>query len=138
MRDELTFMLNEKRVKHMVKLASYENKKGAEELKISSFFRKDYVSLNVLISLIWVIFGYLSLAVLVCLALSEKIVENMNSMMAYILVASLVVGFFLCLIFYGVGAVRFYRKKHQSAKNGTKRYKRDLEILEKMYEREEA
>ena len=54
MRDEVTIMLNEKRVKHMVKLASYEEKGGTEEIKISSYFRKDYVSFNVLVSLLWV------------------------------------------------------------------------------------
>ena len=131
-------MLNEKRVKHMVKLATYENKKGAEELKISSFFRKDYVSYNVLISLLWVALGYLSLVGLVCFAFSEKIVEKMSSLGAFILVVAIVLGFILTLVFYGIGSVRFYRKKHQTAKSGTKRYARDLEILEKMYEREEA
>ena len=39
-------MLNERRVKHMVKLASYESKRGKEDMKINSYFKKDYVSFN--------------------------------------------------------------------------------------------
>lgn len=131
-------MLNEKRVKHMVKLASYENKRGREEIKISSFFRKDYVSFNVLISLLWVTLGYLSLVGLVCLTFLKKIVENITFWGVAVLVAAIIVGYLLSLALYGVGAVRFYKKKHQMAKSGIKKYIRDLEILEKMYEREEA
>ena len=131
-------MLNEKRVKHMVKLASYENKRGAEEIKISSFFKKDYVSFSVLISLLWVTLGYLSLIGLVCLTFLEKIVENITFWGVAALVAAIIVGYLLSLALYGVGAVRLYKKKHQMAKSGIKRYVRDLEILEKMYEREEA
>ena len=45
-------MLNEERVKHMVKLALFETKNGNEELKASSYYKKDYVSFHVLWSLI--------------------------------------------------------------------------------------
>ena len=41
---EVMLMLNERRVKHMVKLAMYENKEGREELKTSKFYKKDYIS----------------------------------------------------------------------------------------------
>lgn len=131
-------MLNEKRVKHMVKLASYENKRGTEEMKISSFFRKDYVSYNVLVSLLWVTLGYLLLIGLLGLAFLKKIVENMSFAGMVALIVTIVLGYLLCLASYGVGAVRLYKKKHQIAKTGVKKYIRDLEILEKMYEREEA
>ena len=71
-------MLNEKRVKHMVKLASYEGKDGAEEIKIYSYFRKDYVGYNVLISLLWITLGYLALIGMIGLALVERILENLS------------------------------------------------------------
>lgn len=131
-------MLNEKRVKHMVKLASYEEKNGAEEIKISSFFKKDYVSYNVLITLLWITLGYLSFAGLLFLALMQKMVENLAFSSIVTLVVAVVAGYIFILIVYGIGAARFYKKKHQAARNGAKRYLRDLEILERMYEREEA
>ena len=37
-------MLNEERVKLMVQLASYEQKEGKEDFKVSSYYKKDYVS----------------------------------------------------------------------------------------------
>ena len=36
-------MLNEKRVKHMIKIASYEQKTGEEDQKINTYFKNDYV-----------------------------------------------------------------------------------------------
>lgn len=131
-------MLNERRVKHMVKLASYESKKGSEEIKISSFFKKDYVNFSVVISLLWVTLGYFSLAGLICLALMERIVENVTFWSAVTVIAVLVLGYLLSLLFYGKAAARSYKKKYQAAKTGVRRYVRDLDILEKMYESEEA
>lgn len=131
-------MLNEKRVEHMVKLASYEAKKGAEEIKINSFFRKDYVSYNVLITLIWITLGYLSFAGLLCLGFLKEILANLSFSNIVILVVAIVAGYIFTVILYSIGAVRFYKKKHQVAKNGVKKHVRDLEILERMYEREEA
>lgn len=131
-------MLNEKRVKHMVKLASYEGKDGADEIKIYSYFRKDYVGYNVLISLLWVTLGYLSLVGMICLAFIEKILEKLSFSNAVMLIVAIAVGYVLALLLYGVGVTRLYIKKHQNAKNHVKKYLRDLEILERMYEREEA
>lgn len=131
-------MLNEKRVKHMIKLASYEEKGGTEEMKISSYFRKDYVSFNVLVSLLWVTLGYVSLVALVCFSIMQNLVENMSFGNMILLITTIVAVYVLLLLVYGVGAVRFYKKKHQTAKHGVKKYIRDLEVLEKMYEREDA
>ena len=131
-------MLNEKRVKHMVKLASYEAKDGAEELKINSFFRKDYVSYNVLVTLLWITLGYLSVAGLLCLSFLKKILENLSFSNIVLLVTAIVAGYILTLVVYGIGTARFYKKKYQMAKEGVKKYGKDLETLERIYEREEA
>lgn len=131
-------MLNEKRVKHMVKLASYEAKNGAEEIKVNSFFQKDYVSYNVLITLLWITLGYLSFAGLLCLGFLKEILANLSFSNIVILIVAIVAGYIFTLILYCVGAVRFYKKKHHAARNGVKKHVRDLEILERMYEREEA
>ena len=39
-------MLNEERVKLMVQLASYEQKEGKEDFKVSSYYKKDYCELS--------------------------------------------------------------------------------------------
>ena len=39
-------MLNEKRVKHMVRLASYESKYGTEDIKVSTYFKNVKLNLS--------------------------------------------------------------------------------------------
>ena len=39
-------MLDERKVKLMIKLALYEETHGKEDFKISSYYRKDYASLH--------------------------------------------------------------------------------------------
>ena len=51
-------MLNEERVKLMVQLASYEQKEGKEDFKVSSYYKKDYVSFHRLATMIWTTIGY--------------------------------------------------------------------------------
>lgn len=42
-------MLNEERVKMMIKLASYEEGQGKEDFKVNSYYRKDYVSFRTIV-----------------------------------------------------------------------------------------
>ena len=131
-------MLNEKRVKHMIKLASYDDKTGTEDLKINSYFKKTYVRFNVLISLLWVSLGYIALAGIVFVTCMEAVLENLTLSTVIILGGSFVIGYFVMLIIYGCFAGYFYKKKYARARQNVKKYTRDLQILEKMYEREEA
>ena len=50
-------MLNEERVKMMIKLASYEEGQGKEDFKVNSYYRKDYVSFRTIVTLIWTTIG---------------------------------------------------------------------------------
>ena len=68
----------------------------------------------------------------------KEILANLSFSNIVILVVAIVAGYIFTVILYSIGAVRFYKKKHQVAKNGVKKHVRDLEILERMYEREEA
>ena len=42
----------------MTKAAVYEKEHAEEDVKISSYYKKDYASLNTWITLIWVTVGY--------------------------------------------------------------------------------
>lgn len=136
--NEVAFMLNEKRVKHMIRLASYDEKSATEDLKINSYFKKTYVRFNVLISLLWVSLGYIALAGIAFITCMETILENPTLSMLIMLGGSFVIGYFIILIIFGCIAGSFYKKKYATAKQNVKKYTRDLQILEKMYESEEA
>ena len=49
-------MLDKKRIRLMTRTAIYEKNHAEEDIKISTYYKKDYASLNTWITLIWVSF----------------------------------------------------------------------------------
>ena len=50
-------MLDKKRIRLMAKMSAYEKKHAKEDLRISSYYKKDYASLNTLITVLWITVG---------------------------------------------------------------------------------
>lgn len=130
-------MLNERRVKHMVKLAMYENKEGREELKTSKFYKKDYISYNMLWSVIWMTVAYIMVLLLVMIANLEMILEMLSLKLIIQMVCWCAGLYVALLVIYILLSRRFYRKKHARAYHRVKHFKEGLEILEEMYEEEQ-
>ncbi len=130
-------MLNEKRVKHMVKLAMYENKDGVEELKTSRFYKKDYISFNMLWSIIWMTIAYLIVLLLVVIAKMEVLLDSLSLQTAIQMVCYCAASYVVLLLIYIPLSRRFYRKKHARAYHHVKHFKEGLEILQDMYEEEQ-
>ena len=129
-------MIDEKRIKHMIRLASYEKNGGAEDLKIESFYRKDYVSLNVWISAIWVTIGYMAIATLVFMSKLEEMLETINLPNVITWLGMAAIGYLIVLILYLCFARYFYKKKYNNAKQQAKKYAKGLYTLERMYNKE--
>lgn len=130
-------MLNEKRVKHMVKLAMYENKEGKEELKTSRFYKKDYISYNMLWSVIWMTVAYIMVLLLVLIAKMDILLDMLSLKFAIQMICWCAGIYVVLLLIYIPFSRRFYRKKHAQAYHRVKHFKEGLEILEEMYEEEQ-
>lgn len=129
-------MLDKKRIRLMARTAIYEKEHAEEDIKISTYYKKDYASLNTWITLIWITVGYGLAAGVFLLCTADSIMEGLT-IVKLILLAAIALGFYLVLlIVYGIGAGNFYRKKHGRAKHRVKRYYRELSRLEKMYKKE--
>ena len=72
-------MLDEQKIKLMTKLAFYEKREGKEDFKISEYYRKDYVSLHVICSILWVTIGYVCLGALLVLAGLDSLMSKMSA-----------------------------------------------------------
>ena len=129
-------MLNEKRVKHMVKLAMYEHKEGTQEIKTSSFYKKDYISFNMLWSVIWATIAYIILVAMIFVAKMEIILNELSLDYLIKVGVSVLIGYVIVLILYIPLSRRFYKKKHARAYYKTKHFKEGLNILEEMYQEE--
>lgn len=129
-------MLDQNRLRLMTKMAAYESTKGQEDLKISTYYKKDYVSLNVLITVLWVTIGYAMLVALAAFGNMEWIMENL-SFDKLIIMAGAVIGAYLVLVVVCcILAGSFYHRKHSRAKHRVKQYYRDLSRLGKLYMKE--
>lgn len=129
-------MISEERVRIMTKMSLYESKLGEQDLKISNYYKKDYVSLHTLITVLWVTVGYALMAVLVVLSNFDALMADLTMMKMILLVIGAFGGYLVVVIAYIIGANMFYKKKHNGAKRRVKQYYRDLTRLRKIYNKE--
>ncbi len=129
-------MLDKKRIRLMAKMSAYEKKSAKEDLKISSYYKKDYASLNTLITVLWITVGYVILAGLYVLCNLNTLLENLT-ITKLLLMAAIAIGIYLILVIvYCVFSGNFYKGKYNKAKQRVKKYYRDLARLGKMEKKE--
>lgn len=129
-------MLNEDRVRLMTQMAANEGELEEEDLKISSYYRKDYSSLHTLITVLWLTVGYGIIVGLVALGNMDAIMKNLTINKTITLCVGVVVVYVLLVIIYAIAANQFYKAKHNKAKQRVKKYYRDLSRLGKLYMKE--
>lgn len=129
-------MLDKNRIRLMARMAEYEKNLASEDLKISSYFKKDYTSFNTLITAIWITIGYGILFGLVVLCNGDALMNNLTVTKLVMLVAVTIGGYIILLVTYCVWAAGFYKSKHNKAKQRMKEYYRELNFLGKMYMKE--
>ena len=129
-------MLDVKRIRLMARMAQYEKNDIRNDMKISTYYKKDYVSLNTLITVLWMTVGYGILAALFAVCYMDEILENLTISKITFLGGAAVAGYVAMLIVYVIGAGIFYRGRHNRAKQRVKNYYRDLSRLGKMEEKE--
>lgn len=130
-------MVNEKRVKHMVKLAFYEAKGGSEEIKISAYHKQDYIKKHTLSSVLWMTVAYFLIIVFFLTGILNLALVNMTQMQLWMIVGFSMLGYVALLIIYITKAKDFYKRKHARAYRHVKRFEEDLMELERMYDRED-
>ncbi len=129
-------MINEKKVKLMTRMASYEQNKGKEDFKINNYYRKDYVSIHRLYTFFWTTIGYVCALALVFLAGLEQWMDQMSVELIITVGGVVVVGYVALMVFNMIVTNRVYNKKHQDARIRVKKFNHDLIRLLKMYEKE--
>lgn len=129
-------MLNEDRVRLMTQMAAQEATLEEEDLRISSYYRKDYTSLHTLITVLWLTVGYAIMVGLVALGNMDAIMKNLTLNKTITLCGGVVVVYLVLVIIYAIVASSFYKKKHNKAKQRVKKYYRDLSRLGKLYMKE--
>lgn len=129
-------MLDKNRVRLMTKMAAYEKSLAVEDFKISSYYKKDYASMNTLITAIWVTIGYALIVGLAGVCNLDALLKDLTVTKLFIMGGAVVGAYLVILIIYCVCAGSFYKTRHNKAKQRMKKYYRDLSRLGKLYMKE--
>lgn len=133
------FMLNEEKVKCMTKAAAYENGPEKKNIKIESYYRGDYLGLQLIKSAIAYTAAFCILIALFMMRQSENIFLKLTKG-SYLeeTLKILIAVFFLGLILYECAVYGYYSVKYKRAKQSVKGFHGCLKNIHKFYEAEEA
>jgi predicted membrane channel-forming protein YqfA (hemolysin III family) len=129
-------MLDKNKIKGMVKLSFYEQGKGKEYLKISGYFKNDYVSFNTLLTGLWVTIGFFIIIGVYALVEIDNILAELSLDYMVELAREFVIAYLIVLVIFCVISSIVHRQKHKNAKRHVKNYYRDLGHLEKITKKE--
>jgi len=129
-------MLDKRKVELMTQLAFYEQTEGKEDFKISEYYRKDYISLHMICSVLWVTIGYVCVVGLFVLVKMEDILNNVSNSLILMLAGAVILGYIALVIVYLIITNHIYDTKHKAARQRVKKYNHNLTHLLRMYEKE--
>lgn len=130
-------MINEEKVILMTKASLYESKESRKKLKITKYFRHDYISVQMLGGWFFATISFLLCAGLWVVCNMEYLLDNIHKMdlkslgMTFLLIYAAVVAVYVCIL-YGVCSYRYY-----IAKKSVGRYANTLQKISDIYVREE-
>lgn len=129
-------MLSNEKIKWMTRAALYEKKEGKGSIRINRFGRSDYISWNMIKSVVGVTVGYALVILMYLLGISESMLDKMTlpyvidragKFLFVYLVLLVVTGFVSFLIYYG---------RYQQAQKKTKMYMQYLKKIGHIYQKE--
>jgi hypothetical protein len=126
-------MLNNNKIRLMTKLALYENKEGKEDIRLSKYYKTDYVRYQAIKSIISATFGYALILALIFLYKSEYIIKNAVGL-DYKIIGTYVLAFYIIVVaIYGLGSIVGYSIKYDISRKKLGRYFKLLKRLNKIY-----
>jgi hypothetical protein len=129
-------MLNNDKIRLMTKLAVYENKEGKEDIRLSKYYKTDYVRYQAIKSIISATFGYLLILVLIIAYKSEYLIKYAITL-DYKTLGIYILGIYIIIIaVYGLASIVGYSIKYDLSRKKLSRYFKLLKRLSKIYNEE--
>ena len=129
-------MLNEERIKLMTKMASYEANEGKRNVSIGSYFRGDYISLQVIKSII-----NATIAFAICFALFvfsdfEVFMADVYKMDLLSFGKTVLTVYVIFTAGYALISYLIYTHRYSKARKSLKMYYNNLKKLAYLYDKE--
>ena len=131
-------MINIRKTRLMTKLALYETGEGREDIRLSKYYKTDYVRLQILKTLLAVTIGYILILLMVGLYKSEYLIAEAVNLDYRAIGITVLVIYIILLTIYIVGTIIGYSIKYDLSRGKLTRYFRLLNIMKKIYREEEG
>lgn len=129
-------MLNEERIKLMTKMASYEANEGKRNASIGSYFRGDYISLQVIKSIISATIAFLIVFGLFIFYDFEMFMQDIYKMDLLQFGKSVIIAYLCLVIGYSIISYIVCTYRYGKARKSLKIYYNNLKKLAYLYDRE--
>ncbi|MBQ2406897.1 MAG: hypothetical protein IIW54_04075 [Lachnospiraceae bacterium] len=129
-------MLNEERVKLMTKMASYEANEGKRNVSIGSYFRGDYIGLQVMKSVISATVAFVIVFALFVLYDFEVFMADIYKMDLMDFGKKVIIYYLVFVLIYAIISYIVYMTRYGEAKRSLKIYFNNLKKLSYLYDRE--
>ena len=129
-------MLNEERIKLMTRMASYEEHEGKKNVSIGSYFRSDYISLQVLKSVISATLAFVILCGAAVLYDFEVFMQDIYKEDLLVAGKKLLIAYLAFMAVYMVISYVVYSCRYSRARKSLRQYYNNLKQLSLLYEEE--
>ncbi len=126
-------MLNEEKVILMTKLAAYEKNEGKQNMAIGKYFRGDYISLNLLKSVITATIAFFVGVGLYLLYNLENLMEQIYELDFMLIAKNTITIYVAFVVVYCCISYIVFTCKFVKAKKNIRRYYHNLKKLNAMY-----
>ncbi|MDE7157898.1 MAG: hypothetical protein K2O02_08180 [Lachnospiraceae bacterium] len=130
-------MLNEEKIRLMTKLALYEGKNGKKALSANKYFRNDYISINMINTVLTVSFAYLLGLVLWVVYKVDYFMQEITNIDLIALGKQVLIIYVIVLIIFLFISYVVYSVRYRNMKTENRVYADNLKELYLMYKREE-
>lgn len=127
-------MLSQERIKLMTRMAAYEENEGKKYMSIGSYFRSDYMGLQVIKSVICSTLAFLIIVGLYVYYHFETLMQDIYKMDLMKVGKDLLLYYVIFVAAYGLITYIVYSYRYSRAKRSLKRYYRHLKQLSAIYD----
>ena len=120
----------------MTKLALYETKEGKEDIRLSKYYKTDYVRYQVIKSVLCATFGFALILLLIFIYKAEYIAGNAVTLDYKTIGVYILCIYIIVAAIYGLGAWVGYAIKYDASRKKLSRYYKLLNRLNKIYREE--
>lgn len=129
-------MLNQERIKLMTRMASYEENQGRRNMAIGSYFRGDYIGMQIMKTIIYGTIAYALLFAMYLFYDFENFMQNIYKMDLLKFGQDVIMYYIIFIACDAVITYIVYAYRYSKAKKGLKKYYYSLKQLSALYDLE--